>query len=94
MPRGQVPLRAPAPPVLNNNAGGQSMRFNLGAMPYTFMQMGPDGISLNQVTASVVADIQTDTSSSSTTTTTTTSQSSSTNPATNQPTGGNFGFIQ
>ncbi len=43
----------------------QSMRFNLGTLPYTFMQMGPDGITLNQVSASVVADVQTADSSSS-----------------------------
>ena len=42
----------------------QSMRFNLGTLPYTFMQMGPDGITLNQVSASVVADVQTANSSS------------------------------
>lgn len=35
------------------------MRFNLGTLPYTFMQMGPEGITLNQVSASVVADVQT-----------------------------------
>ena len=41
-----------------------SMRFNLGTLPYTFMQMGPEGLTLNQVSASVVADIQTGTSTS------------------------------
>ena len=42
----------------------QPTRFNLGTLPYTFMQMSPDGVTLNQVSASVVADLQTTTSSS------------------------------
>ena len=50
--------------MANNGGMQQSMRFNLGTLPYTFMQMGPEGITLNQVSASVVADVQTSESSS------------------------------
>lgn len=57
-PRGPIPNRAPIPGMPNNAGMQQSMRFNLGTLPYTFMQMGPDGITLNQVSASVVADVQ------------------------------------
>ena len=54
-----MPMRPPAPLTANTGGMQQSMRFNLGTLPYTFMQMGPDGITLNQVSASVVADVQT-----------------------------------
>ena len=53
-------FRPPAPAAANSGGMHQSMRFNLGTLPYTFMQMSPDGITLNQVSASVVADVQTD----------------------------------
>jgi hypothetical protein len=59
-----MPIRPPAQFAPNNVGMQQSMRFNLGTLPYTFMQMGPDGITLNQVSASVVADVQTANSSS------------------------------
>jgi hypothetical protein len=59
-----MPFRPPTPATANNGGMQQSMRFNLGTLPYTFMQMGPDGITLNQVSASVVADVQTANSSS------------------------------
>lgn len=52
-------MRPAAPPTAMNAGAQPSMRFNLGTLPYTFMQMGPDGITLNQVSASVVADVQT-----------------------------------
>ncbi len=58
-------FRPPTPLTANNGGMQQSMRFNLGTLPYTFMQMGPDGITLNQVSASVVADVQTSDSPSS-----------------------------
>lgn len=57
-----MPFRPPAQPTLNPGGMQPSMRFNLGTLPYTFMQMGPEGITLNQVSASVVADVQTSTS--------------------------------
>lgn len=60
-----MPMRPPTPLTANMAGMQQSMRFNLGTLPYTFMQMGPDGITLNQVSASVVADVQTADSSSS-----------------------------
>ncbi|CAF0752785.1 unnamed protein product [Adineta steineri] len=63
-PRPTMPFRPPTPTLANNGGMQQSMRFNLGTLPYTFMQMGPDGITLNQVSASVVADVQTANSSS------------------------------
>lgn len=61
-----MPVRIPTPLGNNNTVPGmqQPMRFNLGTLPYTFMQMGPEGITLNQVSASVVADVQTANSSS------------------------------
>jgi hypothetical protein len=59
-----MPFRPPTPVTANNGGMQQSMRFNLGTLPYTFMQMGPEGITLNQVSASVVADVQTANSSS------------------------------
>jgi hypothetical protein len=59
-----MPIRPATPLTANNGGMQQSMRFNLGTLPYTFMQMGPDGITLNQVSASVVADVQTANSSS------------------------------
>ncbi|CAF2492678.1 unnamed protein product [Rotaria sp. Silwood2] len=74
-PRSSLPIRPPPPLTPNNGGMQQSMRFNLGTLPYTFMQMGPDGITLNQVSASVVADVQTANSSSS-------QQQSSTNRST------------
>jgi hypothetical protein len=57
-------MRPPVPLTANTGGMQQSMRFNLGTLPYTFMQMGPDGITLNQVSASVVADVQTSNSPS------------------------------
>lgn len=60
-----MPFRPPAPATANNGGMQQSMRFNLGTLPYTFMQMGPEGLTLNQVSASVVADVQTSDSPSS-----------------------------
>ncbi|CAF1403986.1 unnamed protein product [Rotaria magnacalcarata] len=63
-PRPTFPMRPPTPLTANNGGMQQSMRFNLGTLPYTFMQMGPEGITLNQVSASVVADVQTANSSS------------------------------
>lgn len=54
-----MPNRPQATLTPNTVGAQQSMRFNLGTLPYTFMQMGPDGITLNQVSASVVADVQT-----------------------------------
>ena len=74
--RPAMPFRPAMPPTANTGGMQQSMRFNLGTLPYTFMQMGPDGITLNQVSASVVADVQTANSSSS--------QPSPANSATNQ----------
>ena len=71
-----MPFRPPAPVPGNYGNMQPSMRFNLGTLPYTFMQMGPDGITLNQVSASVVADVQTGSSPSS--------QPSATNTASNQ----------
>lgn len=71
--RPPMPMRLPTQLTANTGGMQQSMRFNLGTLPYTFMQMGPDGITLNQVSASVVADVQTANSSSSS------SQQSSTN---------------
>ena len=64
--RPNAPTRPAGPPTANHPGMAQSMRFNLGTLPYTFMQMGPDGITLNQVSASVVADVQTSTSASET----------------------------
>lgn len=72
-----MPFRPPTPSTANNGGMHQSMRFNLGTLPYTFMQMGPDGITLNQVSASVVADVQTGNTSSS-------QQQSSTSSTTNR----------
>ncbi len=60
-----MPMRPPTQLTANTGGMQQSMRFNLGTLPYTFMQMGPDGITLNQVSASVVADVQTSDSPSS-----------------------------
>lgn len=62
--RPTMPFRPPTQPTANPSGMQPSMRFNLGTLPYTFMQMGPDGITLNQVSASVVADVQTSTSTS------------------------------
>ncbi|UJR37992.1 hypothetical protein I4U23_030674 [Adineta vaga] len=75
-PRPTMPFRPSTPATANNGGMQQSMRFNLGTLPYTFMQMGPDGITLNQVSASVVADVQTANSPPS--------QSSATNNSANQ----------
>lgn len=58
MSRSSMPIRSITPTTGNNNGAQQSMRFNLGTLPYTFMQMGPDGLTLNQISASVVADVQ------------------------------------
>ncbi|CAF0890660.1 unnamed protein product [Adineta ricciae] len=74
--RPSMPFRPPAPVPGNYGNMQPSMRFNLGTLPYTFMQMGPDGITLNQVSASVVADVQTGSSPSS--------QPSAVNTASNQ----------
>lgn len=63
--RPTMPLRPPAQMTALPGGMQPSMRFNLGTLPYTFMQMGPEGITLNQVSASVVADVQTGTSPSS-----------------------------
>ena len=63
-PRPGMPVRPPTPLTANTGGMQQSMRFNLGTLPYTFMQMGPEGITLNQVSASVVADVQAADSSS------------------------------
>ncbi len=70
-------FRPPTPLTANNGGMQQSMRFNLGTLPYTFMQMSPDGITLNQISASVVADVQTANSSSQ-------QQQSSTSSTTNR----------
>ncbi|CAF1162054.1 unnamed protein product [Rotaria sordida] len=78
-PRSSLPIRPPTPLTANNGGMQQSMRFNLGTLPYTFMQMGPDGITLNQVSASVVADVQTANSSSSPSSSPSSQQQSSTN---------------
>lgn len=59
-----MPLRPPVQMTAPPGGMQPSMRFNLGTLPYTFMQMGPEGLTLNQVSASVVADIQTGTSTS------------------------------
>ncbi|CAF0783116.1 unnamed protein product [Didymodactylos carnosus] len=45
-------------------SGMQPMTFNLG-VPWTFVEMGPTGITLNQVSAQVVADVQTSDGTSS-----------------------------
>ncbi len=75
--RPAMPMRPPTQLMANTGGMQQSMRFNLGTLPYTFMQMGPDGITLNQVSASVVADVQTSDSPTS---------SSQQPPSANRPT--------